>query len=77
MSPIPNKRMILQTKKAFDKFSLPPQGKLNQKFIMASGIDGGKFTTEENANVIMEKMGYNNYIVTPNNDILFNPIIVA
>lgn len=77
MFPIPNRTQILQTKKAFDKFSLPTQGKLDQKFIMASGIDGGKFTTEEDADTVMEKMGYNNYIVTSNNDILFNPIIIA
>ena len=77
MSPIPNKRMLLQTKKAFDKIGLPPQGKLNQKFAMASGIDGGKFTTEEHTDAIMRKMGYTNYIVDSNNNVLFNPTVIA
>ena len=78
MSPvIPNKMILRQTKDAFDRFSLPPQGRINQKFVMASGIDGGKFTTEENTDAIMNKMGYTNYIVDSNNNVLFNPIVIA
>ena len=78
MSPvIPNKMILRQTKDAFDRFSLPPQGRINQKFVMASGIDGGKFTTEEDADAVMNKMGYTNYIVDSNNNVLFNPIVIA
>lgn len=78
MSPvIPNKMILRQTKDAFDRFSLPPQGRINRKFVMASGIDGGKFTTEENTDAIMNKMGYTNYIVDSNNNVLFNPIVIA
>ena len=78
MSPaIPNRMILRQTKDAFDRFSLPPQGRINQKFVMASGIDGGKFTTEENTDAIMNKMGYTNYIVDSNNNVLFNPIVIA
>lgn len=78
MSPvIPNKMILRQTKDAFDRFSLPPQGRINQKFVMASGIDGGKFTTEEDTDAVMNKMGYTNYIVDSNNNVLFNPIVIA
>ena len=77
MNPIPNKMIIHQTKDAFDRFSLPPQGRINQKFMMASGIDGGKFTTEEDTDTVMNKMGYTNYIVDSNNNVLFNPIVIA
>ena len=77
MNPIPNKMIIRQTKDAFDRFSLPPQGRINQKFMMASGIDGGKFTTEEDTDAVMNKMGYTNYIVDSNNNVLFNPIVIA
>lgn len=78
MSPvIPNKMILRQTKDAFDMFSLPPQGRINQKFVMASGIDGGKFTTEEDTDAVMNKMGYTNYIVDSNNNVLFNPIVIA
>lgn len=77
MNPIPNKMVLRQTKDAFDRFSLPPHGRLNQKFVMASGIDGGKFTTEEDTDAVMNKMGYTNYIVDSNNNVLFNPIVIA
>lgn len=78
MSPvIPNKMILRQTKDAFNKISLPQQGKLNKKFAMASGIDGGKFTTEEDTDAIMRKMGYTNYIVDSNNNVLFNPTVIA
>ena len=41
--------------------------------MMVSGIFGGKFTTKENAETLMKKLGYNSYTVTSNNNILFNP----
>ena len=77
MNPIPNKMVLRQTKDAFNKVGLPPQGKLNKKFVMASGIGGGKFTTEEDTDAIMRKMGYTNYIVDSNNNVLFNPTVIA
>ena len=48
-------------------------GLIRNQIGFSTGIFGGKFTTKEKADNLMNELGYNNYIVTDKGNILFNP----
>ena len=52
----------------------PRKGGLKHIQGFSTGIFGGKFTTKEEADNLMSKLGYNNYAVTDKGNILFNPV---